>query len=121
MATTQKQRDAVLREKNMKKALAMFTGEGSFDDVGRTGSGTFMYPDVDDEGNERFVEITVKIPTARTGEAYDGYAEVERYKQELEIAAQKKVTAEAEKAKKIARDEANRAAKKAAKVAAEGE
>lgn len=121
MATTQKQRDAVMREKYLVKILDVLTTEGSFDDVGRTGSGTLMFPIVDDEGNERFVELTVKIPTARTGEVYDGYAEIEAYKQALVIKAQEKAVAEAEKAKKIARDEANRAAKKAAKEAEKGE
>jgi hypothetical protein len=81
---TQQQRDAELCDKELKRIMEMYTTEGSFDDVGRSGSGTFMYPVVDDEGYERYIEITVKIPIGeRGGEPYDGYAEAEEYAREI--------------------------------------
>ena len=120
MATTQKQRDAVLRENAIKQHMHLSTS-GDIDDVMRTGSGSSSYPVVDDEGNERFIEIVVEIPTGSGGEPYDGYAAHDAYMSELAVKEQEKAEREAEKAKKIARDEANRAAKKAAKEAAKGE
>lgn len=118
MATTQKQRDAVLREKYLTQILDMLTSNDSLDDVMRTGSGTISFPVLDDEQNERFVELTVKIPTGeRGGEGYDGYAEAEAYKNSLAAKAQKEAEAAEAKAKKIAKDAALREQKRKEKDA----
>lgn len=117
MPTTQKQRDAVLREQYV-TAFLDSARKMPLDDALRTGSGTFMFPVLDSENNERFVEITVKIPTERTGEAYDGFEAAKSYEIELKLKAEKEKEAEEAKAKKIAKDAATRAAKKAEKEAA---
>ena len=119
MATTQKQRDAIVREKYLSKILELLTSEKSLDDVMRTGSGTLCFPVLDDEQNERFVELTVKVPTGeRGGDGYDGYAEAQAYKDATAAKAQAKAEAEEAKAKKIAKDAAAREQKRKEKEAA---
>ena len=82
----------------------------------RTGSNEIAFPVVDSEGNEDFIVITVKIPTgANKGtEPYDGYSMAEEYeikcRQKAELAAKR----QAEKEKKIKRDEEFRRKKKEA-------
>lgn len=84
------------------------------EDVLRVGSNEIAFPIVDDEGNEDFIVITVKIPTgANKGtEPYDGYLMAEDYELKLKEKAEKKAKAEKAKAEKIARDKAYREAKK---------
>ena len=82
----------------------------------RTGSNEIAFPVVDSEGNEYFIVITAKIPTgANKGtEPYDGYSMAEEYeikcRQKAELAAKR----QAEKEKKIKRDEEFRRKKKEA-------
>lgn len=82
----------------------------------RVGSNEIAFPIVDSEGNEDFIVITVKIPTgANKGtEPYDGYSMAEEYeikcRQKAELAAKR----QAEKEKKIKRDEEFRRKKKEA-------
>lgn len=121
MATSQKQRDAVVRENFLKTVVDALTNYGSDLEVLRTGSGSIAIPVLDEEQNERYIEITVKVPTGeRGGDPYDGYAMAEEYQRKI-MAKEEKAKADAEaKAKKIARDAEIRAAKKAAKEAEQG-
>ena len=82
-------------------------------------------PCLDEEGNEKFVLIKVSIPRGtRNGEGgydpYDGYAVAEDYALDLQEKAEKKVSAEAKKQAKIAKDEQKRAEKKALAEANKG-
>ena len=60
---------------------------------------------VDDEGNDKFIVLTVKVPTgSRDGEGYDGYSMAEDYAIKCKNKAESAAKKEAEKQKKIARD-----------------
>lgn len=76
------------------------------DEVLRVKSNEIAIPCVDVEGNEKWVVITVKVPTGadKGREPYNGYDEADDYAHKLrekEIKAQKR---KAEKEKKIAHD-----------------
>lgn len=80
------------------------------DEVLRVKSNEIALPFVDCNDEEKFIVITVKVPTGadKGREPFDGYAEAEDYAHKLkekEIKAQKKAE---EKAKKIAHDKAKR-------------
>ena len=83
------------------------------EEVLRTNSNEIALPCLDEEDNDKYIVLTVKVPTgSRDGEAYDGYSMAEDYaikcKKKEETAQKKK----AEKEKKIARDEKKRKEKK---------
>ena len=82
------------------------------EEVLRVGSNEIALPVVDDEGEERWLVLTFKVPTGeRGGDAYDGYSMAEDYQMKL-----------AEKAAKAAENEAKTAKNKAkAKAKAEAE
>ena len=85
------------------------------EEVLRVGSNEIALPVVDNEGEERWLVLTFKVPTgSRDGDAYDGYSMKEDYEMKL---AEKAAKAE-EKAKKAEKDKAKREAK--AKERAEG-
>ena len=70
-----------------------------------TGSNEIAVPVVDSAGDEKFVVITVKVPTgSRDGEPYDGYSVAEDYKLHLDEKAAKAAEAAKRKAEKIERD-----------------
>ena len=78
------------------------------DEVLVVGSNELAIPVVDSEGNEKWIVLTVKVPTgSRDGDAYDGYAMAEDY--QLKLA--NKATKAAEKERKAAADKAKRAKK----------
>jgi hypothetical protein len=84
------------------------------DDVLRVKSNEIAIPVIDANDEEKFVVVTVKVPTGadKGKEPYDGYAEAEDYAHKL---AEKKIKAEkkrAEKEKKIAHDKKMREEKK---------
>ena len=55
------------------------------DEVLVTGSNEVAIPVVDSEGNERWVQIVVKIPSgSRDGEPFDGYSLAEDYQMKCE-------------------------------------
>lgn len=59
----------------------------------QTASNQFTFPVVDDMGNERWIQVVIKVPTgARKDEvaAYDGYVEAEDYEFKLKEAEKKK-------------------------------
>ena len=85
------------------------------EEVLRTGSNEIAVPVVDEDGNEKWLVLTFKVPTgSREGDAYDGYSMAEDY-QMKQAEKEAKAKAKAEKAKK---DKAKREAK--AKEKAEG-
>ena len=86
-----------LRAFHLNKIIKMY--ESHNDEVLRTASNEIAIPVVDSENNERYIVITVKVPTgSRDGDAYDGYAIAEDYAMKC---AERKAKAE-EKARKSA-------------------
>jgi hypothetical protein len=85
------------------------------EEVLRVGSNEIALPVVDEDGNEKWLVLTFKVPTgSRDGDAYDGYSMAEDYQmKQAEKAEKAKV-----KAEKAAKDKAKREAK--AKEKAEG-
>lgn len=78
------------------------------DEVLVVGANELAIPVVDSEGNEKWVVLTIKVPTgSRDGDAYDGYAMAEDY--QLKLA--NKAARAAEKERKAAADKAKRAKK----------
>ena len=111
MATSKKSLRETLRARYMDIVRNALIGRE--EEVLVVGSNEYAIPCVDADGNDEFVVITVKIPTgSRDGDAYDGYAMAQEYRMKLaEKAEREKARAEA-KAKKIAKDEERRKAKK---------
>ena len=79
-------------------------------EVLRTGSNEIALPCVDAEGNEKFVIVTVKVPTGsrEDKEPYDGYSVAEAYEMKCKEKALKAKAAADKKAKKIKADEKKR-------------
>ena len=78
------------------------------DEVLVVGANELAVPVVDADGNEKWIVLTVKVPTgSRDGDAYDGYAMAEDYQLKLT----NKATKAAEKERKAAADKAKRAKK----------
>ena len=78
-------------------------------DVLRTGSNEISIPVLDSEKNEKWIVITVKVPTgSRDGDEYDGYEKAEDYEIRMKEKKEKAEKRKAEKAKKIERDKKNR-------------
>jgi len=118
MATTQKIRDEALKTKYL--ALIQEFLEEQDEEVLRVKSNEIAIPVVDDEGNERFIVMTVKVPTGeRGGEAYDGYSMAEDYQMKQEEKAAKKAEKEAKAAKDKAKREAQALEKARAKAQSE--
>ena len=98
--------DNALREKNVNALIAFLSGNG--EEVLKVGGNVIAFPTTDSEGNDAWVEITVKVPKGeRLGKGegfagYDGYGLAEFYKEQTEAkateAAEKKAKAEAKKA-----------------------
>lgn len=92
---TQKALNDALREKYLLQIISLF--ENVDEEVLRTGANEIALPCCDEENNDKFVVVTVKVPTgSRDGDLYDGYSVAEEY--------QMKQTAKAEKAKKAAEE-----------------
>lgn len=115
MAKSEKILNDNLRNGWVERFVAFLKAEG--EDVQLTASNTLMFPTVDEDGNDKFVTLTIKVPKgSRDGDAYDGYAEAEDYAKHLKEQAEKKAEAEVKKSAKIARDKAAREAKAKAKA-----
>ena len=79
------------------------------EEVLRVGSNEIALPVVDEDGNEKWLVVTFKVPTgSRDGDAYDGYSMAEDYKMK-QVEKAEKAKAKAEKAEK---DKAKRAKSK---------
>ena len=100
-----------LREKYLEIISTLLNEQD--EEVLRTNSNEIAIPCVDSENNDKFVVITVKVPTgSRDGDAYDGYSMAEDYAIKCKNKAENAEKKAKEKAKKIARDEKARAQKK---------
>ena len=79
------------------------------EEVLRVGSNEIALPVVDEDGNEKWLVLTFKVPTgSRDGDAYDGYSMAEDYQMKCEDKERKAK----EKAEKAAKDKAKRAKSK---------
>lgn len=120
MATSKKVLDDGLREKYLSLLAQVLESHG--EEVLRVGSNEIALPCVDAENNDKFVVLTVKVPTgSRDGDLYDGYSMAEDYQLKQKAKAEKAAKDAEAKAKKKARDEKQRAqaaAIKAKKAAA---
>ena len=104
---TRKQLDEEIKERFLEGVSEHLENAG--EEVLRVGSNEIALPVVDNNGEERWLVVTFKVPTgSRDGDAYDGYSMKEDYEMKL---AEKAAKAE-EKAKKAEKDKAKREAKK---------
>lgn len=120
MAKSRKALRDEMKERYLKMLIKFFS---ETEEVLRVKSNEIAFPIVDDEGNEDFMVITLKIPTgANKGtEPYDGYSMAQEYEINQRLKKEKaKEKAEA-KAKKIERDKEYRRKKAEAKAKAEAE
>ena len=77
MAKTQKSLNDELRAMYLERVHACLSQE---DEVLVVGANELAVPVVDTDGNEKWIVLTVKVPTGtRDGDAYDGYAMAEDY------------------------------------------
>lgn len=94
--------------------------EKSGEEVLITGSNEIALPCVDDEGNEKFIVLTFKVPTGtRGGEAYNGYDEASDYAAHIKVKEEKAKAAAEKKARKIEADKKAREEKARLKAEAE--
>ena len=104
MAKTQKVLNDEIKVRFLDGVAEHLTNVG--EEVLRTGSNKIALPVLDEDGNEKWLVLTFKVPTgSRDGDAYDGYSMAEDYKMKLQEKAEK-AKAKAEKAEK---DKAKRA------------
>lgn len=93
MAKTMRALNDEVRMQYMQRINDCLSGE---DEVLVVGSNELAIPVVDSEDNEKWVVLTVKVPTgSRDGDAYDGYAMAEDYR--MRQAAKAEKTAERER------------------------
>lgn len=116
---TQKQRDENLKTEFLDRVVNFLSGEdGGEEEVLRVKSNEIAIPVVDSEGNERWIVITIKVPTGeRGGDGYDGYSMAEDYQMKQEAKAEKKAEKEAKAEADRKKREAERARKEAEKQA----
>ena len=100
--------DNQLREKWTKFIFDMLTENG--EDVGYIKDNVINFPTLDSDGNEKDIEITIKVPKGSTKdkEPYDLYGLREAYQIDKENKRLKQEKKEKEKLAKIARDKAFR-------------
>ena len=103
--------DNELREKILKTVMEFFTEKG--EDVMQTNSNECAFPCVDSDGNDKWIQIVVKIPTGgRDEDGYDGYGVAESYRIKVKEKEEKRKENEEKKQKKIERDKKLREKKK---------
>ena len=77
------------------------------EEVLRVSSNEIALPVVDNEGEERWLVLTFKVPTgSRDGDAYDGYSMRQDYEMKLQEKAEKQAAKDAKAAKGKAKREA---------------
>lgn len=105
---TNRELDNRLRAKYLNKIKELF-GE----DALPVGSNEITVPCVDEEGNDKYINIIVKVPFgSRDGDEYDGYSMADAYRLKCEKDALKEAKKAEEKAKKIAKSKAKTKPKK---------
>ena len=78
MAKTQKSLNDALRAMYLERVHTCLSQE---DEVLVVGANELAVPVVDADGNEKWIVLTVKVPSgSRDGDAYDGYAMAEDYR-----------------------------------------
>lgn len=103
MAVSQKVLNEKLRERFLGIVCEILKEKD--EEVLRTGSNEIAIPCLDEEGNEKFIVLTIKVPTgSRDGEAYDGYSMAEEFEIKQKLKAEKAKENAEKKAKKIERD-----------------
>ena len=117
MATSNKVLNDKLRERYLSIVGDALTAKD--EEVLRVGSNELALPCVDEEGNGKFIVITVKVPTgsrnrdeSEEDRAYDGYAMAKEWEIKCKNKAEKEKKKAEEKAKKIKRDEKMRKEKR---------
>ena len=111
MATSRTILDNQLRKRYLEMLKEFFNNRN--EEVLITGTNELCFPCVDDEGNEKFIQLVIKIPKgSRDGEVFDGYSLAEDFKMKQELNEQKKKEKEEKKKKKIERDKKLREEKK---------
>ena len=116
MAKTQKVLNEEIKMRFLDGVAEHLTNVG--EEVLRTGSNEIALPVLDEDGNEKWLVLTFKVPTgSRDGDAYDGYSMAEDYKMKCEE-KEAKAKAKAEKAEK---DKAKREDKARAKAKADAQ
>lgn len=93
-------------------ALAQDFFDSLGEDVRVTASNELSLPVVDEEGNEKWVVVTIKVPTGARDddEGYDGYTKAQMYAEHVADQSAKRAEAERKKQAKIERDKAQREA-----------
>ena len=101
MAKTQKSLNDELRAMYLGRVCACLSQE---DEVLMVGANELAVPVVDTDGNEKWIVLTVKVPTGtRDGDAYDGYAMAEDYQMKLNTKAAKAAERERKAAERKAK------------------
>lgn len=103
MAVSQTKLNEEIRQRVMVGIIETTNANG--EDVQRIASNKIAYPTLDSQGNEKWVVLTVTVPTS---EDFDGYGEAESYEMKLKAKAEKKAEAEAKKKAKIEADKKRR-------------
>lgn len=96
--------DNQLREKWTKFIFEVLLNNG--EDVGYVKDNIINFPTLDDDGNEKDIEITIKIPkgSVKDNEPYDLYGLRETYRIDKENKELKRIKKEKEKQRKIEKD-----------------
>ena len=101
MAKTQKSLNDELRAMYLARVSECLSQE---DEVLVVGANELAVPVVDTDGNEKWIVLTVKVPTGtRDGDAYDGYAMAEDYRMRQEDKAAKAAERERKTAERKAK------------------
>jgi len=104
MAKTQKSLNDELRALWVQRVNDCLSQE---DEVLVVGANELAVPVVDTDGNEKWIVLTVKVPTgSRDGDAYDGYAMAEDYRMRLADKAAKAAERERKTAERQAKTKA---------------
>ena len=104
MAKTQKSLNDELRALWVQRVNDCLSQE---DEVLVVGANELAVPVVDADGNEKWIVLTVKVPTgSRDGDAYDGYAMAEDYRMRLADKAAKAAERERKTAERQAKTKA---------------
>ena len=127
MAVSKKGSHENLRQKYLNLLIEFLStkkdenGEDDGEEVLRIASNVISFPVVDENGEDEFIEITVKVPLGTKDEAYDGYARQEEYLMKVREKEEKAKEKARAKAEKIERDKKHREQKKLMKEKAEQE
>ena len=102
MATSQKQTTDALRTEWTTNLMEHIRNCDT--DVCQTAAGTFMFPVVDKDGEDRWIKISIIIPKdAEEENGTDGYSLAREYQLKVEAAAARKEKAEKEAAERAAK------------------